>query len=215
MKKVLRLLLLTMLFAIFNAFVYGQGGTINGYVYDLESGEPLEMANISVKGTQQGTISDENGFFSLQVPGEAEVTIQISFVGYKTIELNVIPGTRSLQVNLERDVIMGSEVVISASRVDEKIMEAPLTIQKMSARRIANSPSGDYFSELSSMRDVEIINNSMGFKIFNARGFNTTAPLRVVQFIDGVDNQLPTINIVPGNMFGVNDLVAPMPCRAY
>lgn len=206
MKKTLRLLLLTMSLAMLNVLVYGQVGSINGYVYDLESAEPLEMANITVKGTQQGTSSDENGFFSLEVAGKAEVTIQISFIGYKTIEMNVMPGTGSLQLNLERDVIMGAEVVISASRVDEKIREAPLTIQKVSIRQIENAPSGDYFSDLSSMRDVEIINNSMGFKIFNARGFNTTAPLRVVQFIDGVDNQLPTINIVPGNMFGVNDL---------
>ena len=119
--------------------------------------------------------------------------------------MNAIPGL-VYQVKLQPDVIMGAEVVISASRVDEKIMEAPLTIQKMNVRQIKNAASGDYFADLGNMRDVEIINNSIGFKVFNARGFNTTSQLRVVQFIDGVDNQLPTINIVTGNMFGASDL---------
>lgn len=158
-----------------------------------------------VKGTSTGSISDENGYFSFDVSSPGKLIIEVSYIGYKTAEMEVETGT-VLQIKLESDVIMGNEVVISASRVDEKIMEAPLTIQKMNVRQVQSAASGDYFGSLSNMRDVEIINNSIGFKVFNARGFNTTSPLRVVQFIDGVDNQLPTINIVTGNMFGVNDL---------
>jgi len=188
-----------------SAGVFAQTATISGYVYDLESGEPLEMANVKVKGTSTGSISDENGYFSFDVSSPGKLIIEVSYIGYKTAEMEVETGT-VLQIKLESDVIMGNEVVISASRVDEKIMEAPLTIQKMNARQIQSTASGDYFGSLSNMRDVEIINNSIGFKVFNARGFNTTSQFRVVQYIDGVDNQLPTINIVTGNMFGVNDL---------
>ena len=206
MKSTLRLLLFTLTAFCFSVIAFGQTATINGHVYDQESGEPLEMANITVKGTDQGTSSDVRGYFSLEVSGQITNTIQVSFIGYKTIELIIEEGSGSLSIQLEPDVIMGAEVVISASRVGEKLRETPLTIQKVNIKRIQNSPSGDYFGDLSTMRDVEIINNSIGFKVFNARGFNTTTPLRVVQFIDGVDNQLPTINIVPGNMFGVGDV---------
>ncbi|MEN8223759.1 MAG: TonB-dependent receptor [Bacteroidota bacterium] len=204
MKKIVRLFFLSMTAILLSSALFAQTSQVSGFVYDQESGEPLEMANITLKGTAQGTSSDQNGYFSLEVDGD--VTLQVSFVGYKTLELSASQGDKDLRIKLQPDMIMGSEVVISASRVDEKIREAPLTIQKLSLKQIENAPSGDYFSDLGSMRDVEVINNSMGFKVFNARGFNTTAPLRVVQFIDGVDNQLPTINIVPGNMFGVNDL---------
>jgi len=206
MKKVLRFLFLLFMLGLTSIVIFGQGNMISGYVYDFENGEPLEMANIILKGTRQGAISDASGYFSLEIPNDEQQSIEVSFIGYKTVELNVNPNSGLIQIRLEPNVIMGAEVVISASRVDDKIMEAPLTIQKVNVKNIQNSPSGDYFSDLSIMRDVEVINNSLGFKIFNARGFNTTAPLRVVQFIDGVDNQLPTINIVPGNMFGVNEL---------
>ena len=206
MKQHLRCLLITMAMSLFGFYADAQVSIVNGFVYDQESSEPLAMANISVAGTQLGTTSDANGFFSLQVSGRENVTLQVSYIGYKKIETTVSPGSGPHAIYLVRDVIMGREVVISASRLDETIMETPLTIQKVSLKRIQNAPSGDYFGDLGTMRDVEVINNSIGFKIFNARGFNTTAPLRVVQFIDGVDNQLPTINIVPGNMFGVNDI---------
>lgn len=206
MKKVFRLFFLTAACVLLTAsVVLGQGVKVNGYVYDLKTGEPLEMANIAVKGTSAGTTTNENGYFSVDVPAAEDVVLQVSFVGYKTIDFP-LSGQAKVNIRLEPEVIMGSEVVISASRVDEKIREAPLTIQKMNIRQIENSPSGDYFSDLAHMRDVEIINNSLGFKVFNARGFNSTAALRVVHFIDGIDNQLPTINIVTGNMFGVNDL---------
>ncbi len=206
MNKALQLIFVSLTaFFLSSAIAYGQTSTVRGFIYDLESGEPLEMANIAVKGTTNGTTSDMKGFFKINVPKGKEVTLQISFIGYKTTELLAEGGTE-LNIKLVPEMIMGREVVISASRVDEKLMEAPLTIQKMNVREIQNAPSGDYFSDLSTMRDVEIIDNSIGFKAFNARGFNTTSPLRVVQFIDGVDNQLPTINIVTGNMFGVNDL---------
>ncbi|MCK4568771.1 MAG: TonB-dependent receptor [Bacteroidales bacterium] len=205
MKKVLQFILLAIAAICLSSAVYAQTAAISGFVYDLDSGEPLEMANIKVKGTSIGSTSDENGFFSFDVSSTGKIFIEVSYIGYKDVEMEVEPGI-ILQIKLEPDVIMGAEVVISASRVDEKIMEAPLTIQKMNVKQIENAASGDYFSDLSNMRDVEIINNSIGFKVFNARGFNTTSQLRVVQFIDGVDNQLPTINIVTGNMFGVNDL---------
>ncbi|MBE9492332.1 MAG: TonB-dependent receptor [Bacteroidetes bacterium] len=179
---------------------------INGFVFDKETNQPLGAANILVKGTQTGSISKSNGFFELDIQEIKTVTLLISFVGYKSIELMVEPNTRNLQIYMMPTYIMGMEVVVSASRIDENIRKAPLTIQKINERQIQNSPSGDYFQDMANMRNVEVINNSMGYKIFNSRGFNTTAPLRVVQFIDGVDNQLPTINIVPGNMFGVSDI---------
>lgn len=206
MKKVLTLIFTSILALLLAAgTLNAQTAKISGYVYDLETGEPLEMANIKVKGTGAGSTSDANGFFSFEVSGNESVVLQVSFIGYKTAEVEARPGSVAT-INLESDVIMGDEVVISASRVDEKIKEAPLTIQKMNVKQIENAPSGDYFGNLTTMRDVEVINNSIGFKVINARGFNTTSQFRVVQFIDGVDNQLPTINIVPGNMFGVNDI---------
>jgi len=187
-------------------FLHAQQKSVEGFVSDSETGNPLAAANVVIKGTQQGATTNEAGFFRLQVEGTESITLLITYVGYKDAEVSARPGQKDLRIQLEPTYIMGAEVVVSASRISENIRKAPLTIQKISERQIQSSPSGDYFQDLGNLRDVEVINNSIGYKIFNTRGFNSTAPLRVVQLIDGVDNQLPTINIVPGNMFGVSDI---------
>lgn len=202
MKKFYTIICLTFL----TFFAFSQENSITGFVYDNQSGDPLAAANVVVKETQKGTVTADNGYFEIKVSGDASVILQVTYIGYSTIEIKATPGEKSIIINMEPSAIMGDEVVVSASRFSENIRTAPLTIQKINERQIESAPSGDYFQSLGNLRDVEIINNSIGFKIFNSRGFNTTAPLRVVQLIDGIDNQLPTINIVPGNMFGVSDI---------
>ncbi|MEA3479386.1 MAG: carboxypeptidase-like regulatory domain-containing protein, partial [Bacteroidota bacterium] len=203
-KNLLHLLLIVMIIIPVTGFA--QQYKIAGRVYDQSSNAPLGSANIVVQETQQGTISGEDGYFELLLNESNPVSITITYIGYRTIELVAQPGGKDLQIFMESISIMSEAVVVSASRVSEEIRKAPATVHKINAKEIQSATSGDYFQDLGNMRDVEIISNSMGFKIFNARGFNTTSPLRVVQYIDGVDNQLPTINIVPGNMFGASDL---------
>ena len=61
---------------------------INGKVIDAETGEGLPGASIIVKGTSQGTTTDINGDFTLNVPDENTV-LEISYVGFITVELAV------------------------------------------------------------------------------------------------------------------------------
>jgi len=74
MKKALQLFFMTIAAVCLSAGVLAQTTGVSGYVYDLESGEPLEMANVKVKGTSTGSISDENGYFSFDVssPGKLQ-----------------------------------------------------------------------------------------------------------------------------------------------
>lgn len=193
-------------FTLLTLFGFSQETTVSGFVYDKNTGHPLTGANVMVKETQNGTVSADNGFFELVVAKEGPVVLQVTYVGFQKAEITASPGDSKLVIRLIPTTITGDEVVVSASRVSENIKTAPLTIQKLNSKQLQNASSGDYFQSLGNLRDVEIINNSIGFRLFNTRGFNSTAPLRVVQLIDGIDNQLPTINIVPGNMFGVSDI---------
>lgn len=47
---------------------------------------------------------------------------------------------------------------------------------------------------------------SLGFKVINTRGFNSTSPVRSLQIIDGVDNQAPGLNFSLGNFLGSSEL---------
>lgn len=83
---------------------------LQGLVTD-EQGEPLIGANILVKNTDRGTISDINGKFSLEV--ERNSTLIVKYVGYKTEEISV-NGRSNLQIRLVEESKSLEEVVVTA-----------------------------------------------------------------------------------------------------
>lgn len=80
----LRYLLLSLFFSV---AMFAQNGTVTGTILDKEfNNEPLPFANIVIKGTKQGTSTDENGKFSISLkPGN--YTIVIGYLGYETKEI--------------------------------------------------------------------------------------------------------------------------------
>ena len=58
------LFLLTLLF-LFTTSIFSQNGTIRGFVYNKESGEPIIFCNVSLEGTTMGAPTDVNGYFSI------------------------------------------------------------------------------------------------------------------------------------------------------
>lgn len=85
-----------------------QAGTVKGTVVDA-TGEPIIGANIMVKGTTNGCITDIDGNFSLS---NAKGTLVISFIGYKSQEIVVKGNETNLKVVLAEDSEMLDEVVV-------------------------------------------------------------------------------------------------------
>lgn len=181
---------------------------ISGVVTDKNSREPQGFANVVVKGTTYGTSTDANGKFELMVDfgDSSEVVLQVSYIGYEMQELAVSKGVTYIEFRLQPAIVFTKEVVISASRVGESIMEAPVQIEKITAKQVENAASGDFYQGLGNMQGIDVVTSSFGFKAVNARGFNTTSPVRSVQFIDGMDNQAPGLNFPVGNLVGASDL---------
>lgn len=188
--------------------LFSQQIKITGKVTDDRTSAPQAFANIVVKGTTIGATTDINGQFELQVDfGEAEtIVLMCSYLGYGSQELVVNKNNPLVQFRLAPLAIMAKEVVISASRVSESLMEAPVAIQKINAEKIAGATSGDFYQNLGNLQGIDVISSSFGFKTINSRGFNTTSPVRSVQFVDGMDNQAPGLNFPAGNLIGASDI---------
>ena len=89
MGKLQRLFLIA-LFSVLDIGAYAQSKTVSGSVVD-QIGEPVIGANVIVKGTTNGVITDLDGRFTLSnVPNNG--TISISFIGYKDQEISVAAG---------------------------------------------------------------------------------------------------------------------------
>jgi len=96
-----------LLFSLFSGAVFAQVKTITGVVKD-QTGEPIIGANIIVKGTSTGTVTDMNGSYKLEVPSNAK-TLIFSYVGMKAQEKSISGSV--MNVTLEDDTKLLDEVV--------------------------------------------------------------------------------------------------------
>ena len=180
--------------------------TISGTVTDADTKETLVGVNILVKGKVIGTITDLSGKFTLNVNQEPPFTLVFSMVGFGSKEVEITGGISNLSVELGESTILGQEVVISASRVEESILKSPVSVEKMDIIAIRDVPQASFYDALNNMKGVEMSTQSLTFKSFNTRGFNANGNVRTVQMIDGMDNQAPGLNFSVGNIVGISEL---------
>ncbi len=180
--------------------------TITGTVIDAETQETLVGVNILVKGKVIGTISDLDGNFTLNVNQEPPFTLVFSMVGYKSEELEVTGNISDIEMVMEETTILGQEVIVSASRVEEGVLQSPVSVEKMDIIGIKNAPQADFYDAIGNLKGVEMSTQSLTFKSFNTRGFNSNGNVRTVQLIDGMDNQAPGLNFPVGNIVGISEL---------
>jgi iron complex outermembrane receptor protein len=98
------------------------------------------------------------------------------------------------------------EVVVAASRVEESLLQSPVTVEKLGGRDLRRTPAPSFFDALEQVKGVQVITPSLGFKVINARGFANTTNVRFAQLVDGIDNQAPHIGGPIGNALGPSDL---------
>lgn len=98
------------------------------------------------------------------------------------------------------------EVVVSASRVSEKQLTAPVSISKLTHAQIDQAANPSFFDAIGNMKGVHMITPSLGYKIINTRGFSNTTNVRFVQLIDNVDNQSPHIGAPVASALSPGDL---------
>jgi len=179
--------------------------TVRGRVVDGESGEPVFSANVILEGTINGVTTDFDGQFLLPIAGYPAV-LQVSFIGYAVERVNVQGPSDVITVRLQPDQVLIEAAEVIGERISEKQKQAPLTVESMDVIAIKEAPSGSFYEGLGNLKGVDVTSASLGFKIINTRGFNSTSPVRSLQLIDGIDNQSPGLNFSLGNFLGASDL---------
>ncbi|HRH68630.1 MAG TPA: TonB-dependent receptor [Flavobacteriales bacterium] len=179
---------------------------LRGVVTDGTNGETLIGASVKIKGTTTGAITDLDGKFEIATNELPPYTLVINYVGYATQEIEVKSLDQELKFKLSADQVLLKEAEVFGSRISEKQKQAPLTVESMDLLAIKEAPSGDFYEGLGTLKGVDMTSASMGFKVINTRGFNSTSPVRSLQLIDGVDNQSPGLNFSLGNFLGASEL---------
>ena len=193
-----------MLSLFFCSVTFAQN-TITGTVTDSNN-QPILGANIKISGDKAGAITDGDGKFTIKSTKALPFTIEFSAIGFGSKKVNVTEKNQNINVALSGEETKLNEVVISASRAPERIMESPVTIERMGLREIKRTSSPSYYDGLENLKEVQMNTSSLTFKSINTRGFATVANTRFMQLVDGMDNSSPLLNFVLGNMIGVSEI---------
>ncbi len=131
-------------FFIINIFVisfYAQEYRLSGYIYDSITSNVLTGASIYIKGTSPGTVSNNNGYYSILLK-DGENTIIVSYLGYKSVEKTIKTATNiSMDFYLKPGVISTGEVVVSTKDPRTNIESAETGIIQLSGKEIERLPA--------------------------------------------------------------------------
>jgi TonB-linked SusC/RagA family outer membrane protein len=167
---------------------------ISGKVTD-ENGEPVIGANIMEKGTTNGTVTDIDGNFTLQVP--ENTVLQVSYIGYLTIEEPV--GNRQMvNISMKEDAQTMDEVVVigygtikranlggAVATADSKVFQSR-PVQNASSALMGEIPGLTIIRQGGDPTNQEIV-----MRIRDRSSVNGGSPLIL---IDGAEGDLSTIN---------------------
>lgn len=184
------------LFAVFlwsvTAVLAQDQGTIKGKVIDQLTREPLPFVNVLVMEGTQGTITDENGTFVIGATPLGYITLQASFVGYKTLVSQSYLVTNEkvpyvlFELSQESETL--NEVVVQ-SNLFTSTLESPLSVQSLGIVEIEKNPGGnrDILKVIQSLPGVA---SNPGFR--NDIIIRGGAPFENKFYLDGVE--VPVIN---------------------
>lgn len=199
--------LLTFVVVLFCATTgFSQNRTITGKVVSAANENPLAGVSVNVKGSTQGTTTDEEGTFTLGV-ADKEVTLVFSSVGYNAREIEVPKSQSSISVSLESVSSSLSEVVVTALGVERKAASLTYSTQALSGEQLTEVKNANMMNSLIGKvsglqinRSSSGVGGSVNIILRGMKSLRNNQPLYV---IDG----LPIVNTAgsgPVGPFGGN-----------
>ncbi len=189
MQSTKRCLLLFMLFCIGSMFAYGQGKmAVSGTIKDA-TGNVLEGATVSEKGTSNWVPTGKGGHFTINVQPNAKLVI--SYVGFVTQEL---PAISSMQITLVANVRTADEVVVTALGIKKQSKALGYAVSKIDNDRImaSGTPTNALQALYGAAPGVQVAATAAGpsagmkINIRNAVSFDQNSSTRPLIVVDGV-----------------------------
>lgn len=171
--------------------------TLVGTVVDAASGETLIGVNVKEAGTENGTITDLDGKFSIQVTSSSEVTF--SYIGYKT-QKKQVGDLGVMNIRLESDNEMLDEVVIVGQGTQKKVsVTGAITSVKGTMLKVPSSSlTSSLAGKLSGVISLTTTGEPGATSEFYIRGINTFGGVATpLILLDGIEISSGDLNRIP------------------
>ena len=174
----IKIILPTIFLILLTQFCLAQN--ILGTVKDESNSMALIGATVNIKDTQIAAVTNADGNFELVYSGNYPVTIVVRYIGYQTFEKQILDnnGGKRIQFLVKKNATALKNIVITDNRLTEKQKESPLTVEALDYIAIKQTSSFNFYEGLGQLKGVDITSASLGFKVINTRGFNSTSPVR-------------------------------------
>ena len=205
MRKSYRYLASSLMAVLISIAANAQSTVISGNVRNETSKEGVPAASVIVKGTNQGTFTNQNGDFSIKV-AKLPVVLVITSIGYENQEMTVSNTSQPLTVDFKVNNALGQEVVIAGTRKAIRSLESPVTIERLGGAALKNIAAPSVYEALTNLKGVDVHTASLTFRTVTTRGFVSSGNTRLNQLVDGMDNQAPGLNFSVSSIVGLTDL---------
>ncbi len=203
MKKIILSALILIPFFSFSQL--NGSAIISGKVVN-DKGEPLAAASVTIKNSTNGAVTDSTGHFSFVINQKFPFRLVVSSIGFSPEELEVKNPNSKLAVQLSTQSYLANEIVVTASRKEEKLLHSPVAIEKLDIKALKETPAASFYDALGNVKGVQLTTSSITFKVPNTRGFNIPNNFRFMQLVDGIDMQAATLGVPLGNAIGPTEL---------
>jgi len=168
--------------------------TITGIVTDAQTKEGMPQVSVKVKGTTIAAITDLEGKFSIVVPQDSTILV-FSYVGYSEKEVNISAVTGELNIVLESTDVGLNVIVVSASRSEEKILDAPASITVINSEKIQSQIATTAIDHLQYTPGVDVMKTGIVSSNVVTRGFNNIFSTATMVIVDNRIASIPSLRV--------------------
>jgi len=188
-------ILLSSIFIFISAILFAQDITISGNVQD-DKKQSLPGATVMVKGTNIGVTTDDAGNYSIKVPKDAK-TLVVSYIGFdpKEIAINPNQGNYVVNINMASADIGLNQVVVSASKKKEKLLDAPASISVIGQEKLERNITTTPVEQLKTTPGVDVMRTGLVSSNVVVRGFNNIFSGSVLNVVDNRIGSVPSLRI--------------------
>ncbi len=191
---------------------FGSEGTLSGVVMGSE-GEAIPGANVVLvsdllPGGKIGTATDEDGRFRLEGLPAGEYQLNVTHIGYRSLTregVGIVSGEQELMLTLETGIIFLDQNVVSASRRQEKVLEAPASVAIVEAEEIRNRPALSVAEHIRDLPAVDFSQTGLAQSNVVVRGFNNVFSGALLTLTDNRIARVPSLRLNAYNFIPVTN----------
>ena len=156
MSRIVPILILLSLCAV-TALQAQNSGTIEGQIIDSQSMEALAGVNVTLQGTTYGAATGVDGNYRISGVPAGTYTLQASYLGFQPFEQDIdldAGQTITVDIEMQETTLLSDELVVTGSRRPEKLLDSPITIERVSAEDIELTGGPTFLASLSNLKGV-------------------------------------------------------------